>query len=61
MGGRILGGGLVGLLVSVVIVASDKFWFKGGAPLRTAGLAVSLAVLGALLGTHMRRQGAVRQ
>ena len=53
---RVLGGGLLGLLLSAAIVASDKLWFKGGAPLRTAGLAISLAVVGALLGTFGRRR-----
>jgi hypothetical protein len=54
----VLGGGLVGLLVSVVIVASDKLWFRGGAPLRTAGLAATLAILGALVGALIRRRRA---
>jgi hypothetical protein len=56
--GWVLGGGLVGLLVSVLIYFGDHRWFPGEAPLRTAVLAAALAVLGLQVGTLIRRRRA---
>jgi hypothetical protein len=56
--GWVVGGGLVGLLVSALIYLSDHHWFPREAPLRTGVLAAALAVLGLQAGALIRRRRA---
>lgn len=56
--GWVIGGGLAGLLMSVLIYVGDHRWFPREAPLRTAVLAATLAVLGLQVGTLIRRRRA---
>jgi hypothetical protein len=56
--GWVLGGGLVGFLVSALIYVGDHHWFPREAPLRTSVLAATLAVLGLQVGALIRRRRA---
>ncbi|MDQ6722532.1 MAG: hypothetical protein M3003_17315 [Candidatus Dormibacteraeota bacterium] len=56
--GWVIGGGLAGLLMSVLMYVGDHRWFPREAPLRTAVSAAALAVLGLQVGTLIRRRRA---